>query len=390
MALSDLLRDMRIVRARKVVPAVIAVAIGVLSWFGVGPLLFGGGEGSSSPPPAPPPVVATDVVDSAEAPVLVAEPEPAVFEVEPEPEPFAVLVARRDLELGTLMRHDDLAWLEWQQPIDMDTVFIEGETHISQVLGAVVAGHSAAGRPVRRDALIVPGAPGFLAAVLAPGKRAVTVEADGATTSAGVVFPGDRVDVILVATSVPGGAGEAAEPAAQRIVRDARVLAVGSNVSLVTGLSEMFGDPRLVDANEGNQGGAFNRGFGGGGGPLGNTFTLEVAPRDADRLSLASTAGQINLAMRSLAQSATADPHWTPPVRMADVMIPDSVPHGTVRVLRGAASESVLLSGGGAKVSSPQSDGRDRDIGLAVERALRRADRSLRRRRRTRDVPGRG
>ena len=384
MALSDVLRDMRIVRARNVVPAVIALAIGVLSWFGVGPLLFGGGEGSSSPPPAPPPVVATDLVDSAEAPVLVAEPEPAVFEVEPEPEPFAVLVARRDLDVGTLMRHDDLAWLEWQQPIDMDTVFIEGETPISQVLGAVVAQRSPASRPVRRDALIVPGAPGFLAAVLAPGKRAVTVEADGATTSAGVVFPGDRVDVILVATSVAGGAGEATEPAAQRIVRDARVLAVGSNVSLVTGPSAMFGFGSVDDEDEG---GAFNLGSFGGGGPLGNTFTLEVALRDAERLSLASTAGQITIAMRSLAQSVTADPHWTPPVRMGEVMVPDSVPHSTVRVLRGAASESVLLSGGGATVSSPQQDGRD--IGLAVERALRRADRSLRRRRRTHDVPGR-
>ena len=382
MALSDVLRDMRIVRARNLVPAVIAVAIGVLSWFGVGPLLFGGGEGSSSPPP-PPPVASTDVAHSAEAPVLVAEPEPAVFEVEPESEPFAVLVARRDLEVGTLMRRDDLAWLEWQQPIDMDTVFIEGETPISWVLGAVVAGRSPAGRPVRRDALIVPGAQGFLAAVLAPGKRAVTVEADGATTSAGVVFPGDRVDVILVATSVAGGAGEVPEPAAQRIVRDARVLAVGSNVSLVTGPSAMFGYRSVDDEDEG---GAFDAGFGGGG-PLGNTFTLEVALRDAERLSLASTAGQITIAMRSLARSDAADPHWTPPVRMGEVMVPDSVPHSTVRVLRGAASESVLLSGGGATVSSSQQDGRD--IGLTVERALRRADRSPRRRRRTRDVPGR-
>ena len=384
MALSDLLRDMRIVRARNVVPAIIAVAIGVLSWFGVGPLLFGGGEGSSSPPPAPPPVASTDVANPAGAPVLVAEPEPAFLEPEPEPEPFAVLVARRDLEVGTLLRHDDLAWLEWQQPIDTDTVFIEGETPISRVLGAVVAGHSAAGRPVRRDALIVPGAPGFLAAVLVPGKRAVTVEADGATTSAGVVFPGDRVDVILVATSVAGGAGEAAEPAAQRIVRDARVLAVGSNVSLVTGPSAMFGYRSEDDEGEW---GSLN--MGSLGGPAGNTFTLEVAPRDADRLSLASTAGQITLAMRSLAQSATADPHWTPPVRMGEVMVPESVPHGTVRVLRGVASESVLLSGGGATVSSPQQED-GRDIGLAVERALRRADRSLRRRRRTHDVPGRG
>ena len=384
MALSDLLRDMRVVRARNVVPAIIAVAIGVLSWFGVGPLLFGGGEGSSSPPPAPPPVVATDVASPAGAPVLVAEPVPAFLEPEPEPEPFAVLVARRDLEVGTLMRHDDLAWLEWQQPIDTDTVFIEGETPISRVLGAVVAGHSAAGRPVRRDALIVPGAPGFLAAVLAPGKRAVTVEADGATTSAGVVFPGDRVDVILVATSVAGGAGEAAEPAAQRIVRDARVLAVGSNVRLVTGPSAMFGY-----RSEDDEGGWGALNMGSLGGPAGNTFTLEVAPRDADRLSLASTAGQITLAMRSLTQSATVEPHWSPPVRMGEVMVPESVPHGTVRVLRGAASESVLLSGGGATVSSPQQED-GRDIGLAVERALRRAERNLRRRRRTHDVPGRG
>jgi hypothetical protein len=45
--------------------------------------------------------------------------------------------------------------------------------------------------------VVHPGEQGFLAAVLDPGKRAVSIPVDGTSGVAGFVFPGDYVDVIL-------------------------------------------------------------------------------------------------------------------------------------------------------------------------------------------------
>ena len=45
-----------------------------------------------------------------------------------------------------------------------------------------------------------PGDHGFLAAVLAAGMRAVTVGVDATTGAAGLIWPGDRVDLILTQT----------------------------------------------------------------------------------------------------------------------------------------------------------------------------------------------
>ncbi len=323
MALRDLL-DSDFVRARNVVPAVLALLFGVFAWFGIGPLLFGGGE-DAPPPPEPAPVEV--------APVAEAAPEPVV--VYPE-----VLVARRDLEVGNLIGRGDLLAQEWREPLDYgapEDVFVTPETDVA---GSVVVRRCPAGAPVAWDALIPPGGDGFLPAVLTRGARAVTVEADRATTSAGVIRPGGRVDVILVATGVAGPAGASTGPTAQYVVRDARVLAVGSDIASASSFS-------LEDW----AGGAQVAPSGGGG----STFTLEVSPRDAERLSLARVAGELSLAMRPAAPSATPEPFWPEPVRIDEVVPLPAAGPPALRVLRGTQSESVQVSGG--ESSAPQSGG---------------------------------
>ena len=347
MALRDLV-DLQFVRARNVVPAVIALAFGVLSWFGIGPLLFGGGEDVED---AAPPVVAMPEPLATPEPVAVPEPPAVAGVAEPVLEPqleeeaeVSLLVALADLEVGALIRREQLDWQEWRGRFsDASAVIEKGEVALSRVEGSVVVRRSPAGLPLQPDAFIPPGGRGFLPAVLAPGTRAVTVEADGATTSARVIFPGDRVDVILVAASVPGLAGAPPGPAAQRIVRDARVLAVGSDVVMGgTRVEErLLGLGFLGDGDDSSES---QFALSAPSESLGNTFTLEVTPRDVERLSLATTAGSITLAMRSL-RSGAGEPSWSVPVRMDEVVAPGLQRRSTLRVLRGAESESVVLSG---------------------------------------------
>ena len=60
---------------------------------------------------------------------------------------------------------------------------------------------AARGRPaVTAGSVVKPGERGFLAAVLEPGMRAISVPVDEAAGNAGLIFPGDRVDLILTQT----------------------------------------------------------------------------------------------------------------------------------------------------------------------------------------------
>ncbi len=293
------------------VPVIVAAVAAVGAWLLLGTdLLIGGGDDE------PPKVAAAPA--AVEAP---AEPPPP-------PEPPAVypsvLVANRDIPQGVLLSEDLLEWREWHGPVDVDMAVVEGAVPLRAVVGAVSRRIVEAGAMVSWDKLLMPGHPGFISAVLAPGMRAVTVNVDSATTSARIIYPGDRVDVIMVSTATRDGA------ASRTIVRDTRVLAVGEDV-LSLG---RYGTVSLAQAGDLVPTRA----------PDGSTFTLEVLPPDAERIAVALAVGHLTLATRSIrATDTVGDPARQ--MRLADVMpqLDDSAPPPAVRVYRGSGSATLAL-----------------------------------------------
>ena len=75
--------------------------------------------------------------------------------------------------------------------------------------------------------MIPAGAPDFLAAALQPGMRAISVPVDDVSGNAGLIQPGDFVDVLLT-QQIGGSATSPGTFEAETVVRRARVLAVGS------------------------------------------------------------------------------------------------------------------------------------------------------------------
>ena len=67
----------------------------------------------------------------------------------------------------------------------------------TELFGAMVRRNLATGDVVLSADALNPGDRGFLAAVLGPGMRAVTVGVDAVSGLAGLIWPGDRVDLIL-------------------------------------------------------------------------------------------------------------------------------------------------------------------------------------------------
>ena len=264
--------------------------------------------GQEAPPP-PPEVVETPL----------PPPEPVG------PPPVEVIAASRDLLVGTLLTANDITSV----PLEADAVFSShmrrDQTEPSAVIGAVIRTALLAGMPLTSAALIRPGQEGFLAAALMPDHRAVTIVVNQETSHAGLIAPGDRVDVIFT-MQVPSDGASQLNSFSRTILQNIRVVAVGRRVESAVSEPES-------EENGGRNGG--------------DTVTLEVLPPEADRLVLATTRGSISLALRPLGQAG--QPNYRPPTGLRTLLPPPATSQPDpdpvrVQIFRGESREEVLLT----------------------------------------------
>jgi pilus assembly protein CpaB len=191
-----------------------------------------------------------------------------------------VLVAKRELPTGAFVKAADLDWRDWPEAGLPETFTRAGKGSEKDFEGAVVRNHLFAGEPIVRNRLVQPGDRGFLAAVLAPGRRAVAVPIDAARGAGGFIFPGDRVDVLLSLKQTPAvedGDDAGTRYFAETLLTDVRVLAIDQSVDLQNGQAK-----------------------------TGKTATLEVTPKQAEQLALGSSLGDLSLSLRSLQTPETS------------------------------------------------------------------------------------
>src|SRR5216684_5957769 len=140
-----------------------------------------------------------------------------------------VLVAKGDLPAGQFVRPDNLHWQAWPEAGIAENYVVEGKGKLEDYVGAVVRSGLTNGEPIADGRVVRPGDRGFMAAVLTPGNRAVTVPVTPSSGLAGFVFPGDRVDVILTLTIQPedrdGKKDGTERRASETVLTDIRVLA---------------------------------------------------------------------------------------------------------------------------------------------------------------------
>lgn len=193
-----------------------------------------------------------------------------------------ILVATRQLPVGTIIGPDSFRFQPWPKELVEKAYFIKEKTDVNTLVGTVVRYPITAGQPLTQGALVHPDDRGFLAAALGPGMRAVTVKVSQEQGVAGFVFPGDRVDVLLAQTiEVKEGSAYPDDQifTAETIVRNVRVLAT---------------DQRYDAEDE--TGKTPVRTFG--------SVTLEATPDLAERIAVAQSMGKLSLALRPLAESS--------------------------------------------------------------------------------------
>ena len=184
-----------------------------------------------------------------------------------------VLVAKKNLPTGSLVKLGDLRWQAWPDKGLARPYLVRGKRKESEVVGAVVRAPVTTGQPVTDGLIVKPGDRGFLAAVLKSGMRAVSVPVNATTGIAGFVFPGDRVDLIL-AHGIRRGAGteKTVRRASETVLRGVRVLAVDQSTN------DQAGKPSIA-----------------------KTATLEVTSKQAEIIAVVVELGKLSLSLRSLA-----------------------------------------------------------------------------------------
>ena len=189
-----------------------------------------------------------------------------------------VLVAKKDLVAGSFLRKDDLRWHPWPEDGVQDSYVVKGERDATEFAGSVVRAKIVAGEPLTDARVVQPGDRGFLAAVLEPGKRAVSVPVNATTGISGFVFPGDWVDVILTG-EFKVWAQDGQKPPKEKytysetLLTDVRVLAVDQDVENEDGKVEVA-----------------------------KTATIEVDPKQAEKIAIGIAMGHLSLSLHSLAR----------------------------------------------------------------------------------------
>ena len=157
-------------------------------------------------------------------------PAPVAAQTVPE-QRKAVLVAAQNLAVGTFVQTESLRWQEWPDIGTPETYLVRGASDQADLVGAVVRRPLTIGQPITADSVVKPGARGFLAAVLEPGMRAISVPIDEASGNAGLILPGDHVDVILTQTIEIAGDPAGSRRVSETVLQDARVIAMGRRLT---------------------------------------------------------------------------------------------------------------------------------------------------------------
>ena len=272
----------------------------------------------------------------------------------------SVLIARSAIQRGQILRPNDLQWEPWPEGgIDKNYILLGSRTPETYA-GWVARQPIAAGEPLIESKIVAPGNRGFLAAVLHPGMRAVSVPVTITSGIAGFVFPGDQVDLIVTYSVQDQPRPDQTNPGplmehkvAETVLHDLRVIAMDQKLESKPGEATVA-----------------------------KTATLEVTPKQSEVIALASEMGKLSLSLRSLvpgpnepeqdvvdlspgasplrAETYTVDSDVSPLLRRAEYKAPATTDNkkdnqDVVTILRGGGQSTTVSSAQAPEGQTPSS-----------------------------------
>ena len=185
-----------------------------------------------------------------------------------------VLVAARDLGTGERLGDSGLDWRSWpRSAVVASMITRETEPNAAAVLTEARARLPMfAGEPVSDAKLVRPNDRGFVSALLPAEMRAVSISISDRSAVSGLILPNDRVDIIF--SQRRAGASGSSRVSSETVLFNVRVLAINQT------LRQSPDSPGIPDSR---------------------TAVVEVEPEQAEVLALIESAGELSLALRSIA-----------------------------------------------------------------------------------------
>jgi pilus assembly protein CpaB len=212
-----------------------------------------------------------------------------------------VVVAAADLDIGAELGRDDIRIIDW--PVNgMPAGAFEDP---KEVIGRGLVLPVIQNEPILPMKLASKEAGAGLPPAIPPGLRAVSVRVNEVIGVAGYVLPGTRVDV--VATVSPTGTNN--DMTSKVVLTNVQVLAAGTKIERDTERNK----PQPV-----------------------TVVTLLVDPEEAERLTLASTEGKIQLALRNPLDKTMPLTHGIRPAALLGFGAPVKAAVSRARVTAGA------------------------------------------------------
>lgn len=200
-------------------------------------------------------------------------------------ETVRVLVAAKDIGLGDKLVAGTVMWKEWPKDNITNTMITDQsqpdailEMEKNRARTSIMTGET-----IVDQKLLKAGDVGFMSTIVRKGMRAISVGISVNSSAGGFILPNDKVDLILTRVlegkSPTGGKNVLSET----VLTNVRVLAINQLYR-----QDPNGESVAV--------------------PDGKTATLELTPHQAEIISMVETAGELSLALRSIADSEGKTP----------------------------------------------------------------------------------
>lgn len=214
-----------------------------------------------------------------------------------------VVIATQPLDIGTLLSAQNTTLVDWPTA----NIPMGACRSIADVEGRIIVNKMVAGMPVVTSALAAPGSGVGLVAVIKPGKRAMSIRVDEVIGVGGFILPNTFVDVI----SVKKVSGQQ-QRKVKTILEKIEVLAIAQETYTEEGKAKIV-----------------------------RTVTLELEPKQAEKLALETNEGEIHLVLRNPLEDVepvvekVAQVKSSVPVLRSRVRVPPISSHD-VEVIRGS------------------------------------------------------
>jgi pilus assembly protein CpaB len=277
-------------------------------------------------------------MESSKAQVAVDVPEQG-----PAPHPtVAYLVAARPLPRGTLARDEDFSVRSTSLSDGVPTGAILNTSDAKIGLrGSLVRNFLDVGSPVTSKDILRPRERGFLASVLAPDSRALSIDVDATSGVSGLIWPGDYVDVVLTEESTRAADKRTPDyrhgTLSETVVQNVRIVAI---------------DQEIVQGGSANNTSA---------GKVAHTVSLELAPGQVKIVTAAAQLGKLSLVVRAAVDTQdTADADTTTVVVYAansgaatKYSVKKDLVTGSTRSLSSGDVTPKIASSGGTLAAAP-------------------------------------